>query len=638
MLEQYLGEDRFREGIRRYLRRPPVRQHRDHRPVGRHRGGHRRAGPPDHGQLDLPGRLPAGRRRRRDGATLALTQERFPYLAGAEPATLGRARARGLGHRRRRAPRPSGCCSTATRVEVDLGDGRLGPGQRRAAPASTGSPTTPALRDAARRPGPGRARAHRALPVRRRPGRRRAGRAADAVDLLDAVVPLRRRDRPLGLAAHRRRGRRRCDACSTATAAGPPDRLAGELLAPCVRPAGRRAGRRRDPTATPSCGPCCSAPWARWPRTATPGQRAAELHRAYLKDRGSVDPALAAAAAGILADVGRARGLRRLPRPLPDAADPQEEQRYLYLLADFEDPEPLRPHARPDADRRGPVAERALRDPPGAHEPGAGRRRLALAHRCTGTRPSPASRPTASPGCWAGIRALDDPALADEVEAWLDEHPVPQGEKHCSQSREQLRVNVAHRRPERRAPRHARLTGPTGDGVIRLRRLQVFAVEPDVVQLSGAALGPGRCRCGPRAAARRATVDADGGPGAVDLVGLTPDTELRRSTSASPRLRGRTPAPPPGDELFRLHDPVRHAPRAGRASACFSTMREDDPEEVHTLRCTRAACRGRQAWGAQHLVLKGDLVDRAAHDEYDLWARSWPRPACPSRPSPATTR
>ena len=51
-------------GIRRYLSRPRVRQHRDHRPVGRHRGGHRRAGAPDHGQLDLPGRPPGrvGRR------------------------------------------------------------------------------------------------------------------------------------------------------------------------------------------------------------------------------------------------------------------------------------------------------------------------------------------------------------------------------------------------------------------------------------------------------------------------------------------------------------------------------------------------------------------------------------------------
>ena len=62
MLEQYLGEDAFRDGIRHYLAEPRLRQHRDHRPVGRHRGGHRRAGAPDHGLLDLPGRLPAGRR------------------------------------------------------------------------------------------------------------------------------------------------------------------------------------------------------------------------------------------------------------------------------------------------------------------------------------------------------------------------------------------------------------------------------------------------------------------------------------------------------------------------------------------------------------------------------------------------
>ena len=41
MLEQYLGTNPFREGIRRYLGTHAVRQHRDHRPVGRHRGGHR---------------------------------------------------------------------------------------------------------------------------------------------------------------------------------------------------------------------------------------------------------------------------------------------------------------------------------------------------------------------------------------------------------------------------------------------------------------------------------------------------------------------------------------------------------------------------------------------------------------------
>ena len=51
-----------------------------------------------------------------------------------------------------------------------------------------------------------------------------------------------------------------------------------------------------------------------------------------------MDPALAAAAAGILADVGDAADYDAFLDRFKDAADPQEEQRYLYLLADFEDP------------------------------------------------------------------------------------------------------------------------------------------------------------------------------------------------------------------------------------------------------------------------------------------------------------
>ena len=43
--------------------RAPVRQYRDARPVGRDREGHGRAGPPDHGRLDLAGRVPARLRR-----------------------------------------------------------------------------------------------------------------------------------------------------------------------------------------------------------------------------------------------------------------------------------------------------------------------------------------------------------------------------------------------------------------------------------------------------------------------------------------------------------------------------------------------------------------------------------------------
>ena len=44
MLEQYLGAERFRDGIRRYLRQHAYGNTETHRPVGRHRG-RRRASP-----------------------------------------------------------------------------------------------------------------------------------------------------------------------------------------------------------------------------------------------------------------------------------------------------------------------------------------------------------------------------------------------------------------------------------------------------------------------------------------------------------------------------------------------------------------------------------------------------------------
>ena len=59
MLEQYLGAEVFRDGVRRYLRTPRLRQHRHRRPVGRAGGGERRAGPSHHGLVDPPGRPPA---------------------------------------------------------------------------------------------------------------------------------------------------------------------------------------------------------------------------------------------------------------------------------------------------------------------------------------------------------------------------------------------------------------------------------------------------------------------------------------------------------------------------------------------------------------------------------------------------
>jgi hypothetical protein len=62
-----------------------------------------------------------------------------------------------------------------------------------------------------------------------------------------------------------------------------------------------------------------------------------------------------------------------------------------------------------------------------------------------------------------GIVALDRPDLADEVDRWLEAHPVPQGELALRQHRERMRVNVAHR--ERSVPvLETGLLRPTGTG------------------------------------------------------------------------------------------------------------------------------------------------------------------------------
>ncbi len=157
--------------------------------------------------------------------------------------------------------------------------------------------------------------------------------------------------------------------------------------------------------------------------------------------------------------------------------------------------------------------------------------------------------------------------------------------------------------------------------MIAARRLQVFAVEPESVQLSWAGLRPGPVRVQARAegsgdVAAEVTVDADGGPGAVDLADLAPGTTYA-ITVGERRLRATTPTPPPGEELYRFMTMSdMHLGQEG--FGLFFKMYEHDVDEVHTLRGTRAALTEGQAWGAQHLVLKGDMVDRAAHDEYDL--------------------
>ena len=303
MLEQYLGEDRFREGIRRYLGAhqyantettdlwdaieeatgEPTRRIMD---SWIFQGGYPligadpRRGPPgpDPGALHLPARRDAG--------------------------PMGRPRPRGLGHRRRRDRAAERVLLDGDRTEIDLGgpvDWALvnqgGSGFYRVAYSSE---LRTALAD----------RAGAVLePIERYQflddlsAATLAGRVP-APDLLDVVL---RFEDETDLSVWQRlvgalHGLRRL---VDGEAKARLTERAATLLAPAYDrlgplPVEGESDRDAELRAVlfAALGTVAEDPDAR--------ARAAELHRAYLKNRPSVDPALAAAAAGILADVGEA--------------------------------------------------------------------------------------------------------------------------------------------------------------------------------------------------------------------------------------------------------------------------------------------------------------------------------------------
>ncbi len=149
---------------------------------------------------------------------------------------------------------------------------------------------------------------------------------------------------------------------------------------------------------------------------------------------------------------------------------------------------------------------------------------------------------------------------------------------------------------------------------MKTARLQLFAVEPDAVQVSWGRLDAGEAtiRCGDA----EVTIASDGGPGAVALSGLQPDADHVVEVGEH-RLAFRTPAPPPGAELFRLAT-MSDLHLGEEAFGYFKTLREEDVDELHPIRCARAAMAEAMHWGAERLVLKGDLTHRASPEQYDL--------------------
>ncbi len=154
------------------------------------------------------------------------------------------------------------------------------------------------------------------------------------------------------------------------------------------------------------------------------------------------------------------------------------------------------------------------------------------------------------------------------------------------------------------------------------RRLRIFAVEDTSVQLTWSWLAPGPLEV--RVGDRSVELSFDGGPGCVSIHGLEADREHTAHVRGSGLPGGgvhlpfRTLAPPPGRELYRfatlsdLHIGISGFDYRNRM------VEELTPGvDPHTIRCTRAAVDELLRWGAQRVVLKGDITERGLPDEWE---------------------
>jgi hypothetical protein len=175
--------------------------------------------------------------------------------------------------------------------------------------------------------------------------------------------------------------------------------------------------------------------------------RARLLHDAYLKNPEDSDPELVAAALAVIADSGTRDEFDAFVERWRECDNPQEELRYLYSLARFHD----------DASFRE-VLDLSLTEVRTQNAPFLLGR--ALNNRTHGpvawdfvrkNWPTLLERFPASTvvRMAEGVRWLIE--VADEVQGFFAEHPVPQATRTMNQHLERLRVNVAFYEREHRA-------------------------------------------------------------------------------------------------------------------------------------------------------------------------------------------
>ncbi len=171
-------------------------------------------------------------------------------------------------------------------------------------------------------------------------------------------------------------------------------------------------------------------------------ERSTELLRAYLADPGGVDPSLAAAALVVSATLGDEAVHERLVERFRASDNPQDRERLLLALSRFREPACL--GRTLDMALSGAVrtqdAPYLLRETLTNRDNGAAAFAFIAEHwpEITGRFPA-----NSIPRLVSGIRAVRDRALADRAVAFLADNPVPQGARQIRQHIERMWVTVA---------------------------------------------------------------------------------------------------------------------------------------------------------------------------------------------------
>jgi puromycin-sensitive aminopeptidase len=180
-----------------------------------------------------------------------------------------------------------------------------------------------------------------------------------------------------------------------------------------------------------------------------------DLHATYLEDRSSVEPNIAAAVAAAVASAGSRADYTAFVDRFKHAATPQEERRYQTLLAAFPGVEEMASTLAMtlNGEVRTQDAPYLVAQCMRNREQGVQAWRFVVDHweQMLDTYPD-----NAIVRMLDGFKLLSEPDIAAEIEAFFQSHKVPQGELTLQQHLERLRVNTALREREA-APLAARL-------------------------------------------------------------------------------------------------------------------------------------------------------------------------------------